>query len=53
MRSDSVCWDCKHCINEEAFPGGPDLTECEECSSQFMMGEGCYSYEERKDENDL
>ena len=49
MKSDSVCWDCKHCFSEEAFNGGPEYMECNESSEQFMMPEGCWYYEERKE----
>lgn len=49
MITDSVCWDCIHCISDKAFNGGPSIEECEEGSEQFMMWAGCYLYEERKE----
>ena len=50
MRSESVCWNCVHCTSEDAFPGGPSIDECEEMMDQFIMPEGCYLYQERKEE---
>ena len=49
MKSDSVCWDCIHCFSDVSFDGGPSIEECEEDSEQFMMPEGCWYYEERKE----
>lgn len=51
MKADSVCWSCKHCLSELAFQGGPSIEECEEDSEQFMMPEGCWYYDERKDDD--
>ena len=57
MKSDSVCWDCKHCVStvvtEDYWAGRQYGEDCEEGSEQFMMSEGCWYYEERKDEDDL
>lgn len=52
LRSDSVCWDCIHCFSDVSFDGGPSIEECEEESDQFMMPEGCWCYEERKEYDD-
>ena len=53
MSISDVCWECRHCVQEEITDGLYGY-ECEEDMESFYNGsqEGCYQFWRKEDEDD-